>query len=288
MVLRVCPVPANQTLTGTMDPTIMDKCLLNYDNSDNYKTEPAYGFKFRNLDNLNVYYDEVHRRLMGNYRLLYSQYAAYTLEKMRDTAKCIAVLNTLEKNVSTVQFPLQYDEETQIALILNEAGAKDKAKKYAQMAVADCNNLFVNTKLRRGRGDRMIDEVKGSHGTYKCAAESYQILGQYDEARKVLLQLYDLCRQALQAQGGQFAQNDVQAIQKNMYDVLGNVVAVDNAQLTDLEKAGKKQDAIAKGNSLINQYNQSADQLEKSLTNYVQDKLNKIQGKPSVIDTAAR
>ncbi|MGA2298566.1 MAG: DUF2723 domain-containing protein, partial [FCB group bacterium] len=79
MVTRICPVEQKSTLGEAINPEIMEKSLLNVDNTDNYYKEPHWGFKYRNLNNLNVFYDEVHRRLIPSYRQVFITYAGYYL-----------------------------------------------------------------------------------------------------------------------------------------------------------------------------------------------------------------
>ncbi|MFM7156431.1 MAG: hypothetical protein ACKO0Y_01305, partial [Bacteroidota bacterium] len=56
---RVCPVKQGEG--RVYEESIMNKSLLNPVSDDVAHPAPYFGFKFRNLNNMNVYYDEVHR-----------------------------------------------------------------------------------------------------------------------------------------------------------------------------------------------------------------------------------
>jgi tetratricopeptide (TPR) repeat protein len=119
----------------------MDKCLFQQSNGDEFSTKPSYSFKFRNLNNPSVYYDEVHRRFMESYRLVFLQYAVFTLEDKGDNAKCIRILDKMNQTISPDQFPLSYALEYQLAEIYAKAGAKKQAIDFADRSVRDA--LFV-------------------------------------------------------------------------------------------------------------------------------------------------
>ena len=280
MALRICPVPSQDTKTGMVNSDIMAKCMLNIDNSDNYHKEPHFGFKYRYLDNHKyVYYDEVHRRLMQNYRQLYMTFAAFELEKQKDTAQAIAILDTMNKYISPVRFPLYHDEESQMALIYKEAGAKEQARKWAEMCLKSCNEIFANKKLRVGRVEREEDEIKGRQGTYKSSAQSYMILGNFEAARTSLKTLYDMSMSAFQsiAQNKQYA-NEAKQIQRNVYDILGNIAAIDDEEISALERQGLKKEALAKAEDYRKKYNESKDPLFKQLGMYLDEKIAKMTG----------
>ena len=282
MALRVCPVPNNSLKTGQMEPNIMAASLLNIDNSDNYHKEQHYGFKFRNLDNKSYYYyDEVHRRLMANYRQLFTGFASYTLETMKDTTKCVAIIDTMNKYLSTYRFPLYHQEESQLATLYHEAGAKEQAKQFAQMTIKSCTEIFNKPALRRDRVEKLGDEIKGRHGTYKAATDAYLILGNYDAARTTMNELYELCKQAIQGiQGNDGYKNEFQQVQKNVYDILGNMAGIDDAEIRDIEKQGKKKEALEKAESLLKKYNDNKDPLYKSLGRYIEENIRRLKGEP--------
>ncbi len=280
MAMRVCPVPVNSLKTGKIYEKVMEACLMNVDNSNNFSREPKYGFKLRNLDgNSYYYYDEVHRRLMTNYRILYLNYATYQLETKKDSAKCIKIIDLMNKYISPVYFPLYHDEESQIAMLYNEAGDKEKAREWARRTIKSCNEIFSNNKLRRDRVETLADEMKGRHGVHKSAAEAYKILGDYNAAREKLMALYTISRQALTSiQGNPQYQNEVNQVQKNIYDILGNLVGMDETEIELLENQGKKKEALEKADSLYKKYIADQDPLIQSMARYIDEQVKRLNG----------
>ncbi|MFZ9815281.1 MAG: hypothetical protein ACO3EO_08370 [Candidatus Kapaibacteriota bacterium] len=138
---RVCPV--KQGDGRRYEESIMNKCLLNPVADDIAHTGPYYGFKFRNLNNNNVYYDEVHRRFMDSYRMTFLNYASYHLEKS-DSAQCIKVLDAMNRNISPDQFPIAYVLEYQIGEVYARAGAKKQAKEFYDRCIKSAGYLQEN------------------------------------------------------------------------------------------------------------------------------------------------
>jgi hypothetical protein len=128
LVSRVLPVEASKSIDGEYDMKVMNDCLIDkIDNSDNVPTEPTYGFKFRNLNNVGVFYDEKHRENIDIYRNVYLNYAKYLLVNKRDSANCIRLLDAMNNNLSIEQFPLWHDEARMIEEMYRQAGSQDKA-----------------------------------------------------------------------------------------------------------------------------------------------------------------
>ncbi len=288
MALRVCPVPQNSMKTGMMDETIMDKCLLNIDNSNNYHKEQHFGFKLRFLDGKGpyVYYDEVHRRMIQSYRQIYMNYAGFLLEQKKDKKKAALVLDTMNKYISPKLFPMYYDEEYKMSLLYKEAGEMDKAKFWASSAIKTCKDMIDNPKLRRFRYDDIREEIRGRTGPYKVASDSYALLGDYTSARNSLLKLYDLVYTAIQS--GQLANMDIDenSVRNNLYDILMNVLYLDEQQITELIKDNRKDEAQKLADSLISFYKKTNDPLMQSFASTAESRLNSIlSGKKLDTDT---
>lgn len=277
MALRVCPVPQSALKTGRIEPTIMDKCIFNVDNSNSYSKEPKNGFKFRNLDGTHyVYYDDVHRRMINSYRQIFMHYAAYAIEKLKDKTKAIAILDTMNKYISTDRFPLYYDEEYQMSLLYKEAGDIEKAKKWANAAIATCRELINNPSLRRYRFDDIREEIRGRQGPYKIASAAYVILNDYVSARSILRSFYDLVMTALQSgQAGNWGL-ELSQVENNLHDILGNLLYIDETEVRALINSNKKEEARKFVDSLINSYKNVDDPLFKSFLQTVEPRLRSL------------
>lgn len=145
MALRVCPVKQHRGRKYyAASKEICDQCFLNVDNSNDFSLEPKYGFKFRNLANMDVYYDRVQSHYMYNYRQLYIGYAYNAIEVQNDKEKASKVIDAMNENISPDQFPLHYFEEYELAEIYKLAGNEPKANEFYDRARESCYYILEN------------------------------------------------------------------------------------------------------------------------------------------------
>ncbi len=277
MAMRICPVPVQQTKTGILNPEIMDKTLLNIDNSDNYHKEPHFGFKMRNLDDKHyVYYDEVHRRLMISYRQLYMNFAAYTLQNEGNKKKAGAILDTMSKYISAKRFPLFMDEEAQMSYLYETIGDMEKSKHWAKITLADAKEIIDKPELRKNwRVPSILDEITGRQGAYKAASQSYVLLGDYENARTMLLSLYNL---ALSAYNNPSFNQYKDQIARSISDIVSNIGGINDEQIGKLLAAGKKDEALKVAKEKYEEYSKSQDPLMQQLATFIQSKIAMITG----------
>lgn len=183
MAYRVCPVPQRPTVGGTaINDSILERCLMTDIPFDVAYTEPHYGFKFRNLNNSGVYYDEPTRNYLESYRRLFLQYAAYLLQERRDTKKTVAVLDRMNAVISPEQFPLNYIDMQNIAEFYWASGQLEKAQEYAKRLVERTTQLINNPAY--------ADYESGARSPYYAPhlylADGYLLLGRIKDAEQVL------------------------------------------------------------------------------------------------------
>lgn len=281
MAHRVCPVPQNRGVSSSLEPDILDKCLMNVDNSDDFSKTPKYGFKFRNLSNPNVYYDEVHRRLMRSYRQLYIEYAQYMFYDKKDSARCVQILDEMNKQISTVQFPLSYDIEYKVALMYEQAGAKDKAKKYAQSAINKCELIMANSEIEKPYKEY---EMMGRFfGPYQIASSLYEIIGDYNNARRSMQRLVDATRlfEAGLSRSQSVSQDEMRRMQENM---IYNIAAIDRLVIDELTEKGDTAAAIDSANRIIERYERSQDPYAVYLQTFMKRALSDLQKEEVDVD----
>jgi hypothetical protein len=280
MLMRICPVPQRSNVADAIDEEIMAKCLLNIDNSDNYHKEPHYGFKMRNLDNMDVFYDYVHRRLTTNYRSLYTNFAAYYLQDGKDKSMAAAILDTMNKYISPVQFPMPYELEYRVARIYKEANDTLKAEKWADMTLKSCHEIIEKPELYP---DAQRYELTGrSYGPHRIAASIYELKGDYVSARQVLQDLLGLLNQYAQTiRDNPNYQQNLQQLRYSMYDIQTNI---DEFSVSELEAQGKIQEAIKKGEEIIKQYENSNDPNLNYMKQFIQRKINEIKKEHNISD----
>jgi hypothetical protein len=101
------------------------------------------------------------------------------------------------------------------------------------------------------------------------------------------MKLYDLSKQAA-SMSGQISEGDIQAIQRSIYDIFGMMANVDESELKEIEKTGNKAQALARAKQIQQSYAQSNDNMIKSLAQFMSERINRMEGKAPVADTAAR
>ena len=264
LALRVCPVPQRQmgSQVDVFNNKIMDECLLKALPDDEVHTEPHYGFKFRNLNNMNVYYDEVHRRFMDSYRMIYLRYAIHFISETKDDAKCIAVLDAMDKNISATQFPMSYALEFQIADMYKRAGAIEKAKKYSQMVIKSTQYLIDNPSLSE------VERYSDRLSPYDASARAYVMIGDLAGAKQKM------------------RQNPL-----NAGDEIKVEAQIDQMEIGALEDQGKFSEAAALADKIIQKYQTSGNQDYMSLMPMLQSKSAEMKAKANpnaVLDTSKK
>lgn len=254
MAYRVCPAPQMSGGGKSVDSEIMDKCLFNIDNTNNYHKEQHYGFKFRNLDNSDVYYDEVHRRLMYTYRHIFLSYAEFLTTQEVDKEKAIDVLDQMNKMISPVQFPMSSDLEHRLAKMYDKLGAEEKAKKYADMGIKSALEIIDDPKVTgasTGEEFAYIDQA-GKH-----AAELYELKGDYQGARDVLQKVYMMYSDLKsQIQNNPQYASEINTVEEYMFRIMATI---DSYKILELRENGKYDEALDTAKAIFDRYIQSND-----------------------------
>ena len=275
MAARICPVEQKEAYQKPIDSEITEKCLLRIDNSNNFHKEPNYGFKLRNLNNPGVYYDEVHRRLIPNYRELYMNFASTMLNENKNPQKTIAILDTMNKYLSSTQFPMTYEYEFKLAKLYNDAGAKEQFKKYAMMSIRSCEEIISNNKLNN---DAMYGEIIGDYwGPYRISSMLYSMMGDYSSAKTRLQELFRKTSDVYsQIQNNPGYKDEIQKVAYNLYKV---TLSIDENTIDEVKQKQGKAAALDTALSIIKRYQNSPDPNLKYISQYLQQKVLELGGK---------
>lgn len=259
MALRICPVPVSRgrgSYSYDVDPELMDKTALNIIPGEEFFKEQHYGFKLRNLNNRDVYYDEVHRRLMMNYRSIYMNYANWLMDKNKQ--KAAAVLDTMNKYISVTQFPMPFQQQYQIGELYKRADAREQAKEFAMMSVRSAEEIINDP-------EKLANDPYARYA-FVIAADGYQLLGEYDKARAVL---------------------------ERFRTVVGNDPSIqaqmDQIEIAKYEDKGDYANALRVAEQLLQQYSGSGNQYMAGLAMTLQAKVAELRqkaGLPPAGDTA--
>lgn len=287
MAMRICPVPQSVGGVERVDLNVMEKCLMNVDNSNNFSTTPKYGFKFRNLNNMDVYYDEVHRRLMQSYRQLFTVYAANLMTNKANSSKAVAALDKMNELISPTQFPMHQETIFRIAQIYREAGAQAKAKIYADLGLKTINRILNSPDLRN---EAIMMETVGRvyYGAHRIQAEFYKMKGDWAGARRALDELYAVTKGARDQYASQYPA-DARRLEQSMVDIL---VAMDEVKIDEIAAKQGDRAAMAEATKVLERYWNSTDQLDNLKAQYFARKISEISRRsglpmPSMISQGA-
>lgn len=225
MCFRVCPAPQRSAIGEGINEAVMDKTLLAARNGDDFSTDFAYGMKFRNLNNPAVFYDDVHRGYLMNYRNIFMKYSNWLMFEKKDTAKAVKVMALMNEYISPDQFPMGMALEYRIANFFDMAGDRKHADEMAARLMASAEKLIANPSLREWE-----PQYEQSLVPERMAAEAATIMGKWDVAASYYRQF---------AQGA-----------KNAFiDYL-----IDELQILKKERAGDLRGALDVARGLQNKY----------------------------------
>ncbi|MEI6090162.1 MAG: DUF2723 domain-containing protein [bacterium] len=232
MAWRICPTAQATNYSEEINSDIMYKCLMNVDNSNNYHKEPHYGFKFRNLNNMNVYYDEVHRRLMDSYRHLFYVYSEYAQRKMKNNAISLKVMNQMNKLISVKQFPISYDMAYRFGNLYNIIGAQKERDMMLAIGIENCKFVIAHPEVDP---EVIQKEITGNNlGVYRMAAWMYQMKKDYTNAQEMLLTLkaqYEAYKNSIAGSVDPNSQAGSQAMQGIQSSLLGVGIEIDELKI---------------------------------------------------------
>jgi hypothetical protein len=203
LALRITPVRQPKGKASDLDLDIMEKCLLNYDNSNNYSKTPKYGFKFRNLNNPIYFYDEVHRRSITGYRLLFMELAQNLVNERKDNAKANRVMKLMDELISPKVFPMDWEMTAQVAEMWSRVSNQTKATEYAQKALELADKAIANGQIQK---EMEFYELLGRYRyIYTVMADMAYIMKNYQLANSKISEQIQRVKQILS-----MAENDAE------------------------------------------------------------------------------
>jgi hypothetical protein len=183
MAYRIMPVKLHASAgMEPIDSAIMTKCLMTPMRDDESYTDQHYGFKYRNLNNPKVFFMQDHREIPnGHYRAMYLALASYLVHDAKDFKQGIAVLDRLEQVVSPEMFNMPYWIAARIADTYNQAGATEKAQKYAKLAIAAIDRKY-GPNMSLLTQDAMNDQAAQAYPPPLIRLQMLAVSGDYDAA----------------------------------------------------------------------------------------------------------
>lgn len=190
MAFRVCPAPQRSAIGEGVNDEYMWNAIVEskYATNDDFSLTPAVGLKFRNLANKDVYYDDVHRGYMMNYRNVFYKYAMYVLSEKRDTARAGKIMNKMNELISIDMFPLGIMYEYQFASFYDICGMKKERNAMAERLLASADAMINNAALKDR--DRTYNDQRMP--AERIAAEACKMLERWDQAKRYYGQMLRL------------------------------------------------------------------------------------------------
>jgi hypothetical protein len=164
LVWRLEPRRISQNDLG-MNPEVVEKHVMH--EPEGFSTTPAFGYKFRNVANPKVFFDENTSRLMVNYRAAFTRLALYYTNVKFDPKKGIETLDRMEQIIPRSKIPLPWEIQADLSNLYFRFGQIDRFNEYS-------NELEVN----------MTELIKSGQANVNSYYNPYRVLLDIYDARK--------------------------------------------------------------------------------------------------------
>lgn len=176
MAMRLVPQKRAAGVEFINEPVLYKQV---YEENPGYSKDYQPGFKFRGLNNPEIFFDENHERLMQNYRNAFIRLALFYISEEQANAKVIATLDKMEEKIPRKLLPIDYRLLFDIGNLYNNAGAK---KQYEEIA------REVETQALKAIESNPSD-VSSYYNPYRILLETYDNLREYNKAIEMLNKL---------------------------------------------------------------------------------------------------
>ncbi len=156
--------------------------------NDLFNTNPSYsktykqGFKFRGMDNKNVFFDETETRLIQNYRSTFVKLAYYYHTVTRNDSMAIVTLDKMEKEIPREVVPVDYRFLFDIGNLYNSAGGKKQFNEIVKE---------VEPKALKAMDDPNVN-LRSPYNPYSMLERIYVETKQFDKAINIMKKLDEI------------------------------------------------------------------------------------------------
>jgi hypothetical protein len=150
-----------------------------FNEPEGFSKEPRSGYKFRNIADPDVYFDENITRLMTNYRSSFIRLAIYEMNVMNNSDKAEKALDRMEEVIPRSKVPMSWDLSSDLATFYHRMGRVDKFEEIASEIEPVCWGL-----IRDGRGN-----VNSYYNPYRVLLDIYDARQQPEKKLEVLAAL---------------------------------------------------------------------------------------------------
>jgi hypothetical protein len=163
------PIKTSQTNYG-IDPKIIEANLFN--EPEGFSKTPQSGYKFRELANPKVFFDENTIRIITNYRAAFRGLAAYYQNVEKNPQKSLRVLERMETLMPHTKIPYGWEYAWEMATFYNSLGKLDKVKDLAGEVEPACLSLIEKGQVN----------MQSYYNPYRALVELYDMTKEYDKS----------------------------------------------------------------------------------------------------------
>ena len=160
-----------------IDPIKLEANLMN-EPSDFSKTL-KYGYKFRELANPKVFFDENTIRIISNYRAAFRGLAAYYINVEKNPQKSMKVLDRMESLMPHTKIPYGWQSAWQMATFYHSLGRMDRVKEMATEIEPACLSLIEKGEV----------EMNSYYNPYRSLLDLYEMTKEYGKSLNILRKL---------------------------------------------------------------------------------------------------
>lgn len=180
MAMRLVPKKNPDKRLEYIDEKLLSQQLLNEPTGFSKTYQP--GFKWRGLNDHEIYFDDNHQHLSQNYRNAFMRLAVYYIYHSKDNSKAVNVLDAMEQRIPRTVIPMDYRIKHDVAKIYYTAGALKQYEVYA-------NEVIEAAKKKLQENPR---DFNSYYNPYDILITHYDNLRKYKEAVGVMIQLQTL------------------------------------------------------------------------------------------------
>ncbi|MEK7671172.1 MAG: hypothetical protein AAB344_03015, partial [Bacteroidota bacterium] len=162
---------------GGLNPDILEQNL--FSEPEGFSKGSQYGYKFRQIADPDVYFDENTTRLMINYRSAFIRMALYHANVTNNKEKSLAALDRMEKLVPRSKIPMGWELTSDVASFYQRLGRIDQ---YNQM-IAEVEPECVRA-IERGEYN-----MNSYYNPFRVLLEVYENRKEYQKAIDILRKL---------------------------------------------------------------------------------------------------
>jgi hypothetical protein len=176
LALRLEPRKATEPERG-LNAGILEQNLFH--EPQGFSKTPQYGYKFRNIANPDVSFDENTIHLMLNYRSAVIRLALYHVNVDNDTAKSVATLDRMETIVPRSKIPMGWELTFDLAFFYHRLGREDKFNEIASEVEPICKNLIETGQIN----------ANSYYNPYRALLDIYEARKEYPKSLDILNRL---------------------------------------------------------------------------------------------------